>query len=95
MITRYRTEVLRAVQAAIRPEDSLISRQRIEEEIEEHPLSYPGLSERSRTGRRRIISLAMSRMYPYWSKTGGAKPSSYVWKVRDEQGDDNKKGDRP
>ncbi|ABD41600.1 hypothetical protein Mhun_1883 [Methanospirillum hungatei JF-1] len=84
MKARYQPEIRRAALAALRSGDTLISRQRIEDEIEDHPDRYPGLIGRSRIGRRRIITLAMNEMFPFWSKTGGVHPSSFVWKVRAE-----------
>ena len=84
MKARYQPEIRRAALAALRSGDTLISRQRIEDEIEGHPDRYPGLSGRSRIGRRRIITLAMNGMFSCWSKTGGVHPSSFVWKVRAE-----------
>lgn len=84
MKARYQPEIRRAALAALRPEDTLISRQRIEDEIEGHPDRYPGLSGRSRIGRRRIITLAMNGMFSCWSKTNGVHPSSFVWKVKSE-----------
>jgi len=84
MKARYQPVISSAALAALRSGDTLISRQRIEDEIEDHPDRYPGLIGRSRIGRRRIITLAMNEMFPFWSKTGGVHPSSFVWKVRAE-----------
>ncbi|MBP7034822.1 MAG: hypothetical protein KBB00_03605, partial [Methanospirillum sp.] len=49
-----------------------------------HPDRYPGLIGRSRTGRRRIITLAMNEMFSCWSKRSGVNPSSFVWEVKAE-----------
>ncbi|HOJ97787.1 MAG TPA: hypothetical protein PK024_13225 [Methanospirillum sp.] len=85
MKARHQPEIRRAALSALRSGDTLISRQRIEDEIEDHPDQYPGLSGRSRIGRRRIITLAMNEMFSCWSTTEGVHPSSFVWKVKPEQ----------
>jgi len=41
MKARYQPEIRRAALAALRSGDTLISRQRIEDEIEGHPDRYP------------------------------------------------------
>ncbi|NLL09896.1 MAG: hypothetical protein GX268_03205 [Methanomicrobiales archaeon] len=88
MISRYMPEIRRAALSAGKPGDTLISRRRIEDEINEHPDQYPGLSGRCRIGQRRIITLAMNGMYPGWSRKDGVRPSSLVWDISDESNED-------
>ncbi|MDX8548978.1 hypothetical protein KHC33_15295 [Methanospirillum sp. J.3.6.1-F.2.7.3] len=83
MRTHYQSEVLSAVYAAMRPDDTLISRQRIEDEVERNPAYYPGLAGRTRIGRRRIITRAMNQSYSFWCESRGVHPSSFVWHIRD------------
>lgn|GEM_PF-1030853 len=82
MSSMLEMEVISAVFAAVRPDDTLISRQRIEEEIQARPELYPQLSTRTRIGRRRIISCVMNRTFTIWSKTQAVQPSSFVWQIR-------------
>ncbi|HOL42581.1 MAG TPA: hypothetical protein PLY78_12190, partial [Methanospirillum sp.] len=87
MKTNHQQEAINAAHNAIRPGDTLITRHQIEEEIRNRPDLYPALFSRSTTGRRRIITLAMNSRYPTWSSTDGVHPSSFVWKIKDEQDD--------
>ena len=82
MRSHYQAEVISAVYAAMRPDDTLISRQRIEEEVVKNPHRYPGLADRTRIGRRRIISQAMNEIFSSWCESQGVHPSSFVWNIR-------------
>ncbi|PWR73153.1 hypothetical protein ACKUB1_11695 [Methanospirillum stamsii] len=82
MNSPYRTEVLSAAFAAIKPADTLISRRSIETEIEVHPGLYPVLSGQTRIGRRTSITRVMNTLFPPWSTETAKKPYSNVWKVR-------------
>lgn len=86
MTSHYQAEIIAAVLAAAGPNDSLISRQRIEDEIEENPRQYSSLAEKSRKGRRQIITKAMNEIFISWYETRGVKPSSFVWQIRDQAG---------
>ena len=57
---RYESEILSAF-AAVRGDDSIVARWRMEEEITAHPDRYPGLAVLSRISVRRGIFQVLSR----------------------------------
>ena len=75
-------EVLSAVDAVQTPNNRLISRSRIEDEITEKPEEYPFLSQTSRTFRRQAITKVMKRRFtPFWSDQTGVNRRSFVWVI--------------
>jgi len=71
-------EVLAAVEAVRTPNNRLVSRSRIEDEIEDHPEKYPNLSKGARTFRRQVITKVMKRRYEFWSPE---RRNSFVWNI--------------
>lgn len=74
-------EVLSAVSAVQTPNNRLISRSRIEDEITEKPEAYPILSQATRSFRRQAITKVMKRRFPFWSEQAGVKRRSFVWVI--------------
>ena len=74
-------EVHSAVDAVRTPNNQLISRSRIEDEITENPEEYPVLSQTTRTFRRQAITKVMKRRFPFWSEQAGVKRRSFVWVI--------------
>jgi hypothetical protein len=91
MTSRLSHEVMHAAAAAHRRGDRLISRQRIEDEIEHHPDRYPGLTSLSRIGRRRIITKTMNAAYPPWGGTEG-RQYSFVWEIETDDDETRRDG---
>lgn len=75
------SEVLTAVNAVQRPNNRLISRSRIEDEITEDPGVYPILSRATKSFRRQAITKVMKRRFPFWSEQAGVKRRSFVWVI--------------
>jgi len=74
-------EVLSAVDAVQTPNNRLISRSRIEDEITEKPEEYPILSQATRQVRRQAITKVMKRRFPFWSEQTGVNRRSFVWVI--------------
>lgn len=74
-------EVLTAVEAVRTPNNRLVSRSRIEDEIDDNPGKYPHLSKGTRTFRRQVITKVMKRRFPFWSEQTGVNRRSFVWVI--------------
>ena len=74
-------EVLSAVDAVKTPNNRLVSRSRIEDEIDDNPGKYPHLSKGTRTFRRQVITKVMKRRFPFWSEQTGVNRRSFVWVI--------------
>ncbi len=71
-------EVLAAVEAVRTPNNRLVSRSRIEDEIADNPGKYPVLSQTTRTFRRQVITKVMKRRFEFWSPE---RRNTFVWNI--------------